>query len=69
MRKNPPFLKTFLTILTGLVQGNHNSFFPRFPVFLGLSTEGFEMSLQLLSWAGKNNIGDTSEAPPLKKIF
>lgn len=45
MRKNPPFLKTFLTIFTDLVQGNHNSFFPRLPVFLGLSIEGFEMSL------------------------
>ncbi len=46
MRKNPPFLKTFLTIFTDLVQGNHNRFFfPRFSVFLGLSIEGFEMSL------------------------
>lgn len=44
MRKNPPFLKTFLTIFTDLVQGNHNRFFfPRFSVFLGLPIEGFEM--------------------------
>lgn len=40
MRKNPPFLKIFLTIFTDLVQDNHNSFSSLgLRLFLGLSIE------------------------------